>query len=314
MGANIITNDGKAPLVLSERQICSSLKGLVHELPVASAQVKSAILLAGLRSEGSTVVVEPKPSRDHTERMLASMGVNIQQERLKDGQYQISLQPPDVTKLLPLNLCIPGDFSAAAFLLAAGCIVMNSELHLLGVGMNWTRLGMLSALEDMGAQIQLENRAVDSNEEFGDLKIQYASLQGGNIEKTLVVRMIDEFPAFAVVAAFAEGQTIVRGAEELRYKESDRIRGICRGLSKLGVEIKETSHGFILNGSNKDLPGGITLNPNHDHRMAMAYVLAGLRCSNPIIIEDGQIIAQSFPGFIETLVSLGVGSIEVVDD
>ncbi len=312
MGANLVSDQGHAPLRLSHHS--RPLKGLRHETPVASAQVKSAILLAGLRADAPTVVIEPGPSRDHTERMLSAMGISIVQSRMDDGRPEIRLMPATRGGLSPLQMCIPGDFSAAAFLISAAALLPDSEVFLPGVGLNWTRSGMLSALKDMGARIRIENPRIESGEDVGNLKVSYALLHGGQIDGDLVVRMIDEFPAFAVAAAFAEGRTVVGGAAELRVKESDRIHGICQALGALGVKIEETADGFILQGCPEDLAGGVTLNPNRDHRMAMAFILAGLRCKAPIIIEEAQIINQSFPGFIQALQSLGADRIEVLDD
>jgi 3-phosphoshikimate 1-carboxyvinyltransferase len=313
MGARIASSGGCAPLRLTRRPEDHPLRGLTHQTRVASAQVKSALLLAGLGAAGPTTVIEPGPSRDHTERMLSAMGVPVQREILPDGRPQVTLLPDAVESLQPLRAAIPGDFSAAAFLLAAGAILPGSSLRFPGVGLNWTRTGMLDTLVEMGAVVRTENPTRISNEKTGTLFLRQAALDGVEVSGDRVVRMIDEFPAFAVAAAFARGTTTVRDAEELRVKESDRIRGICDGLARLGVDVIETADGFRIDGNPADLPGGVTLDPARDHRLAMAFVLAGLRCKAPVVVEGAEIISQSFPGFIETLQSLGAETIEVED-
>ncbi len=314
MGARVSAAGGYAPLRLIRRPDGRPLSGLRHETSVASAQVKSAILLAGLGADSPTTVIEPGPSRDHTERMLGAMGVPVVRESLPDGRPQIVLTPIEARSLMPLKAVIPGDFSTAAFLLTAGAILPGSALHLQRVGLNWTRTGMLDALQQMGADIHIDHITRISNEKIGHIHIRESSLSGVLIAGEGVVRMIDEFPAFAVAAAFASGETTVREANELRYKESDRIRGICVGLQRLGVDVTEMADGFRIVGDPADLPGGVILNPAGDHRLAMAFVLAGLRCEQPVVVEGAEIISQSFPGFVETLQSLGACSIEVLDD
>jgi 3-phosphoshikimate 1-carboxyvinyltransferase len=309
MGAQIVDDGGRAPLQLAKRSSNTPLRGLKHCPSVASAQVKSAILLAGLQADGPTTLIEPGPSRDHTERMLTAMGADVTTLRRVDGRPEITLAPLSGRDLKPLQMQIPGDFSAAAFLLAAGAILPGSEIALPHVGLNWTRTGFLEALQDMGVDVAIGGQTVLSNEPVGDLRIRGGDLQGTHVSGDRVVRMIDEFPAFAVTAAFARGRTVVRAAGELRYKESDRILQICQGLHTLGVNIVEHPEGFDIVGHSGDLPGGVTLYPGQDHRMAMAFTLAGLRCRKPIRIDGAEIIHQSFPGFVDTLSKLGVGTI-----
>jgi 3-phosphoshikimate 1-carboxyvinyltransferase len=304
MGVRISSTDGCAPLFLEPSAY--PLKKGTFPLEVASAQVKSCLLLAGLRSEGEVTLVEPAPSRDHTERMLREMGVNIQTRSEKQGRFpgiQTSMHPPQPLMLKPLHMEIPGDFSAAAFLLAAACIVEGSDLEIHGVGMNPTRTGLLDALNRMGASIEIHEASSQSGEPVGDLHIRYKPLKGISIAGEDVVRMIDEFPAFAIVAAFADGETVVRDAAELRYKESDRITDLCRELRKLGVEISELPDGFRVIGK-RIIQGGVA-DPRGDHRLAMAFALSGLAAKNGVKVLQPEIIHESFPNFRQVLQHLG---------
>lgn len=295
---------GHAPLVLEARAPGRALKSIRFEMPVASAQVKSCVLLAGLAADGPTVVVEPGPSRDHTERLLASQGVEIETSPMGEPAYprEIRMQPPRQA-LSPLILTLPGDFSAAAFLIVAAAITPGSSITLQGVGLNPTRTGLLDALRAMGASLDVERETVRHGEPVGDLTVRAAPLRGVEIAGDLVVRMIDEFPAFAVAAAFAQGPTVVREATELRYKESDRIQALCAGLSGLGVPVRELPDGFELPGGAP--PEGGRVDPRRDHRLAMALALAGLAGDGPVTVAGAEIIDQSFPGFVGALLGLG---------
>ncbi len=305
MGAAIsATPEGTAPLVLEARPAASKLRGMEYMLPVASAQVKTAILLAGLAADGPVTLVEPGPSRDHTERLLASMGADVQTDHPGlPGKYAaVTLCPPE-TSLRPLNLRLPGDFSSAAFLIVAGLITPGSEITIRGVGLNPTRTGLLDVLRTMDASIELENQGLQGGEPVGDLKIRHSRLQSAGIAGELVVRMIDEFPAFAVAAAFADGTSAVHEAQELRLKESDRIGALCQELQGLGARIIEQQDGFTVDGSDQIAGGRVT--PHRDHRLGMALAVAGLAARSPVMVENAGIIAESFPNFIETLRGLG---------
>jgi 3-phosphoshikimate 1-carboxyvinyltransferase len=271
-------------------------------------------LLAALQAASSTTVIEPGPSRDHTERMLKAMGVDLETDLTPEGLPRVRVAPLADGVLTPLKMRIPGDFSSAAFLLTAAAILPGSKIRLQKTGLNSTRTGLMDALRGMGHQLSTENTVIESGEPLGDVVLRSGDPVGVQVSGDLVVRMIDEFPAFAVAAAFARGQTIVREAAELRHKESDRIEGICRGLSALGLAIQPASDGFTLQGQTEDLKGGVELWPGKDHRLAMAFVLAGLRCQKPILIHGAEIIHQSFPTFLESLQALGVDSFEVLDD
>ncbi|MCB8920216.1 MAG: 3-phosphoshikimate 1-carboxyvinyltransferase [Ardenticatenaceae bacterium] len=296
MGVNIRASEGCAPLLLGESDM--PLTAVQYTLPVASAQVKSCLLLAGLVAAGPVTLREPGPSRDHTERMLRAMGVQV--DTLHEGQ--VTLHPP-TAPLRPLQMTIPGDISSAAFLIVAALIVPGSQVTLRGVGLNPTRTGLLDALRQMGARIAISNAAEVGGEPVGDLTLTADELHGTEVGGDLVVRMIDEFPAFAVAAALAEGQTVVRDATELRHKESDRITALCRELQAIGADVTETADGFIINGQPR-LPGG-TVNPHGDHRLAMSLAVAGLASAQGVIVQNAEITHESFPSFADKLVALG---------
>jgi len=303
------TESGTAPLVLSSRPIGQSLKSLVYTLPVASAQVKTCLLLAALAADGPTTLHEPGPSRDHTERMLNAMGVSVVHRPIPstDQAYETILTPPSPLDLTSLHMTIPGDISAAAFLIVAALTTPGSQVTFPGVGLNPTRTGLLDALKQMGADLQIRDPRQLHGEPVGDLTVRYSHLQGTQVSGGLVVRMIDEFPAFTIAAAHAQGQTVVREAEELRHKESDRISAMCSGLSALGVPTQELQDGFIISGG--VIPGGASVGPHGDHRLAMALGVAGLASEKPVTVTDANIITESFPDFIPTLNSLGADTI-----
>jgi len=305
MGAGIsATAKGTPPLSISPRPAALPLRSLDYKLPVASAQVKSCLLLAGLAAGGVTRLHEPGPSRDHTERMLSEMGVRIS-SLVNEGEYPYSVEllPPAAQKLSPLQAAIPGDFSSAAFLIAAALFVPGSELTLNGVGLNPTRTGLLEALKAMGADIQICKTGHQAGEPLGDLKVRYSRLIGGTVSGQLVVRMIDEFPVFAVAAAYAHGPTRICQASELRHKESDRIAALVLELNKLGVKAEESLDGFTVYG--RGAVNGGTVDPHKDHRLAMALAVAGLASQEPVAVQNAtSLIGESFPGFIATLRSL----------
>ncbi|WP_448098292.1 3-phosphoshikimate 1-carboxyvinyltransferase [Luteibacter yeojuensis] len=286
MGASIETNDGKPPLRIHGG---TGLKGIVYEPPVASAQIKSALLLAGLYADGFTEVVEPHPTRDYTESMLKAFGWPIEyspgRARLEGGHI-----------LRAVDVDVPADFSSAAFFIVAACIVPGSELRLKAVGLNPRRTGLLAALELMGADIRVENERNSGGEDIGDLVVRHAPLHGVALPLEIVPDMIDEFPALFVAAAVAEGMTTIRGAAELRVKESDRIASMAHGLKACGVLVDELPDGAIIRGGTI---GGGSIDSHGDHRIAMSFAIAGLVASAPIAIGDCANVATSFPGFME---------------
>ncbi|MEO1288710.1 MAG: 3-phosphoshikimate 1-carboxyvinyltransferase [Chloroflexota bacterium] len=292
MGANITGVDGKCPLTVEPAQ----LKGIHYEMPVASAQVKSAVLLAGLFADSPTTVVEPGPARDHTERMLRAMGADI----TVDGN-EITIQP--TSDLQAMNLTVPGDFSSAAFLIVAGLIVPDSDLTITGVNLNPTRTGLIDVLKQMGANIIVTATGEEAGEPVGDIHVQYTDLQGTEIGGDVVVRMIDEFPVLMVASLYAEGETIVRDARELRVKETDRIAVMANELRKLGAEIEEREDGFRIVGKQSLM--GNTVDGHDDHRVAMSLTIAGLLADEMTVVTDAKCAGDSFPGFSETLEKLG---------
>ena len=288
MGAAIETTDGHAPLALSP----APLHGIDYTLPVASAQVKSCLELAALGADAPVTLHEPGPSRDHTARMLRAMGATVISNGLAETVHPASA-------LRPLDGTLPGDISSAAFLLAAAAIVPGSRITVADVGLNPTRTGVLDVLSAMGARISAANEHVEFGEPVGDVTLEAAPLHGVEIAGDLVVRSIDEFPALAAVAAFAEGDTVVREAEELRYKETDRIAAIVAQLGALGTGVEERPDGFTVRGGT--LTGG-TARANGDHRLAMSMALCGLRA--PVAVEGAEILNESFPEFESLLSSL----------
>lgn len=300
MGAQIEAINDRAPLRIAP----AALHGIRYEMPVASAQVKSALLLAALFAEGSTEVVEAGPSRDHTERMLSAMGVQIE---TVDGVVRLT---PGAA-LQPLDLTVPGDFSSAAFLMVAGAIVPDSEIVIRGVNINETRTGLFDVLQAMGAQITIENEALEAGEPIGDVHVRHSALRGIDVGGELVVRMIDEFPAFMLAALMAEGETVVRDARELRVKETDRIAVMATELRKLGANIEEREDGFRVIGPQR-LRGAL-VEGHDDHRVAMSLAIAGMVAEGETIVHDARCARDSFPGFTATMAGLK-GCIEAYDE
>ncbi len=295
MGADIGGREGGRLLPLSIRG--RELAGFDYTLPVASAQVKSALLLAGLYAGGLVIVREPGPSRDHTERMLAAMGAPI----VRRGPVITSESPPG--PLGPVDLTIPGDFSSAAFLLAAAACTPGSDVTIPGVGVNPTRRGLLDALIEMGADIAMHNWAESGGEPTGDLHVRPAALAGITLSGDIIPTLIDELPVFAVIATQAHGQTVVRDAAELRVKETDRIATTVAELRKLGAAIEPTADGFIIEGPTR--LKGARVDSHGDHRLAMALAVAGLLAEGATAVEDADCVSDSFPGFADVLARLG---------
>lgn len=292
MGANIEENDGRAPIHVYPAQ----LKGMQHELTVASAQVKSCLLLAGLYADGPTTVIEPGPARDHTERMLKALGADLS----IDGN-NVTLTPGQ--PLQPFEITIPADISSAAFLLAAGAVVPDSKFQITNVNTNPTRTGILEALQQMGLNIELEDEVETGGEPVATMIVKSTPVQGAHISGDLVVRMIDEFPALMVVATQASGDTRVADAHELRVKETDRIAVMAGELRKMGLVIEEYDDGFCVSGR-QQLKGAV-VDGHDDHRVAMSLTIAGLVAEGETIVEDARCVNDSFPGFVEVLQTLG---------
>lgn len=286
MGACVEGGDGgRPPLRITGGQ---RLRGIDYRMPVASAQVKSALLLAGLYASGATAVTEPAPTRDHTERMLGAFGRPVTREagtvRLLESGGALSACPVDV----------PADISSAAFFLVGASIAPGSELRLTGVGVNPTRTGIIDVLRRMGADIRIDQPRESGGEPVADLVVRHAPLRGIEIPPALVPLSIDEFPAIMVAAACAEGETVLSGAGELRVKESDRIAAIAGGLAALGVSVEERADGLRVRGGR--VSGGV-VDSFGDHRIAMAFAIAALRAEGPVTVMDTRNVATSFPGF-----------------
>jgi len=273
------------------------LKGIAYQSPVASAQIKSSILLAGLQAEGTTSVTEPHLSRDHTERMLQAFGVNVSREGLT-----VSVQGGQVLKGREIQ--VPGDISSAAFLIAAVMVVPDSTLLIRNVGINPTRTGIIDVVRAMGGQIELQNQRVVNEEPVADLFVQHSELTGTIIEGDLIPRLIDEIPVIAVMATQAQGRTIIRDAEELRVKETDRIATVVSELSKFGAKVTPTDDGMIIEGPTKLT--GVAIDSLGDHRIGMAMAIAGLIAEGETTIANAEAINVSFPGFAQLLDNLTV--------
>lgn len=294
MGAEIDTSNGTPPLHIRGGR---PLHGIRYELPVASAQVKSALLLAGLYAAGETEIVEPHPTRDYTERMLAAFGWPIEfspgHARLAGGHH-----------LRAIDVDVPADFSSAAFFLVAASLVPGSDLRLVRVGLNPRRTGLLHALRLMGADIVIENQHEAGGETVGDLLVRHAPLHGIELPPALVPDMIDELPVLFIAAAAASGTTVIRGAAELRVKESDRIAVMADGMRAIGAAIEETPDGAIIRGSRF---GSGAVETHLDHRIAMSFAVAGLIAEGIVRINDCGHVATSFPGFMELANGCGFG-------
>ncbi len=294
MGARINTTDGHAPLHVHGARV---LQGATHTPPVASAQVKSALLLAGLYADGDTVVRERHPTRDYTERMLAAFGCPV---AFEPGHVRLGAGG----RLDAIDVDVPGDFSSAAFFLVAASLVRHSALRLRGVGLNPRRTGLLNAMQLMGANVRVEARRKLAGEAVGDLVVKHARLHGIDLPEATVPDMIDEFPALFVAAAAASGTTSVSGVGELRVKESDRLAVMAAALRTLGIGVEESSDGARITGGR--LRGG-SVHSRGDHRIAMSLAVAGQIADAPVVIRDCANVATSFPGFMQLANDCGMG-------
>lgn len=299
MGARIQATDGRHPPFTVEGR---RLHGIEYELPVASAQVKSALCFAALLADGETTIVEPVASRDHTERLLAACGARIE----RDGNVITVFNADEIE--LPAEVTVPGDPSSAAFMIAAGLLVPGSRLILEGCGVNWTRTGFMQVAGRMGAVIlaDLEEPAfeeeIPTDEPVSEIDVTAGPLTGTTVEPEEVPLAIDELPLVALLGCFADGETVVRGAQELRFKESDRIAAVVDGLNGLGGDAEATEDGFVVRGTGR-LAGG-TIDARGDHRLAMLGAVAGLASSDGVEVIGAEAIDISYPGFLDDLASL----------
>jgi 3-phosphoshikimate 1-carboxyvinyltransferase len=275
----------------------SRLSAIEYELPVASAQVKSAILLAGLRASGTTIVIEPLPTRDHTERLMKWLGLPIE---IDPERHRVSVTGS--REPFAFEAKVPGDISSAAPLLAAAALVPGSQVTVADVGRNPTRTAFLTFLARMGAKVEIEPVGSSDPEPVGNITVRHAELRAVEIGANNVAELIDELPLVGILGALAEGTTVVRGAGELRVKESDRIAGLVAGLRELGADADELPDGFTVTGPSK-LNGG-AVDARGDHRLAMAFSIAALASDGPVAVDGLNSVADSFPGFLETLESL----------
>ncbi len=299
MGVTVDTAEGGRPPLRIKGG--SALKAIHYDMPMASAQVKSCVLLAGLYATGETSVSEPAPTRDHTERMLRGFGYPV----MKRGNT-VSLVGGG--RLQGVHIDVPADISSATFFMVAASIAPESDVLLQHVGVNPTRIGVINILRAMGGDITLDNERVVGGEPVADIRVRSAQLKGIEIPEDQVPLAIDEFPALFIAAACAEGKTVLRGAEELRVKESDRIQVMADGLQTLGVQAQPTPDGIEIvgKGSSPQVMGGGAIECHHDHRIAMSFAIAGLRASAPIHIKGADNVATSFPNFVELAKYVGM--------
>lgn len=303
MGAQFTTRSGGClPITITG---APSPVPIVYELPVASAQIKSAVLLAGLNTPGRTTVIEPQPTRDHTERMLGHFGteVVITVKPGAPGAKEITLtgQP----ELTGAEVRVPGDISSAAFPLVAALLVPDSKITLTGVGVNPLRSGLIETLREMGAAISIDNPRNEGGEPVADLTVVTSGLKGVTVSGARAPRMIDEYPILAVAAAYAQGVTRLEGLAELRVKESDRLDAIVRGLTAAGVEVEASDDALTVKGGGGPPPGGARIEARLDHRIAMAFLVLGMVAEAPVEIDDATTIDTSFPGFADLMNGLG---------
>ena len=301
MGASIESSNGKLPISILPTSL---QKQYTYELPVASAQVKSSILLAALALGTGVEIIEPIQTRDHTERMLKNFGANLK-ITTEGSKNIIQLSPSN--NLHAKTYTVVGDISSAAFLIVAALISDSPRLEITNVGMNPSRTGVLQALQNMGADIEVRNQRLESGEPCADLLIKKSVLKGVELSGDIIPNIIDEIPIISVAAAFAEGETIIRDAEELRVKESDRLKAVSDGFTKLGIAHKNFEDGMSIMGSPSELliEQPISIESHEDHRIAMSFLIAGLKCSKPITVKDCKNIFTSFPNFIELIYSIG---------
>ena len=300
MGAMIESNKGCAPLTFNKSQL---VKEFLYEMPIASAQLKSCLLLAAISSNMKLTLHENKVSRDHTERMLKYFGANIATKKY-EGRQDIILDTNN--KLEAKDYSVVGDFSSASFLIVAALITKDSSITIKNVGINETRFTLLEILKKMGSDINIKNRSICCGEEVADIEVSSSALSGISIDEESIPKIIDEIPILSIAASFAEGETSITGAGELRFKESDRLMAIEEGLNKLGVSYKSSDDSIVIMG-NRDLniSKEVNINSFGDHRIAMSFLIAGLRFDSEVHVNDCKNIDTSFPSFFETFSSLG---------
>jgi 3-phosphoshikimate 1-carboxyvinyltransferase len=305
MGAEVVARSGdRLPLSIKGG---AKMAPITYRVPVPSAQVKSAVLLAGLGLEGITTVIEPVATRDHTERMLKGFGADITASPSADGATTIRLVGRP--QLKGQAIAVPADPSSAAFLIVAGLLVEGSDVTVENVLLNPARTGLIATLKEMGADLSIENERLSGGETIGDVHVRASKLRGVAVPPERAPSMVDEYPVLAVAAAFAKGSTIMEGLEELRVKESDRLAAVARGLEANGVACREGEASLVVEGAGDGRPvkGGGTVPTHLDHRIAMSFLVMGLAAERPVTVDDSATIATSFPSFVELLERLGAG-------
>ena len=300
-GARFVTREGgRLPIAVTG---ATDPIPITYRLQVASAQVKSAVLLAGLNAPGYTTVIEPEPTRDHTELMLRHFGAELEISEGDDGASHIRLTGHP--ELSGRQVVVPGDPSSAAFPAVAAAILPGSDVTLTGVGMNPRRTGLFETLIEMGADIDRRNECIEAGEPVADLRIRGGRLRGVEVPPERAPRMIDEYPILAVAAALAKGDTVMRGVKELRVKESDRLAAVAQGLSACGVSVEEGDDYLIVHGKGRQAPGGGVVATDLDHRIAMSFLVLGAASEKPVRVDDAGPIDTSFPGFVDLMNKLG---------
>tara|TARA_Y100001934_G_C12312673_1_gene755753 strand:+ start:310 stop:1656 length:1347 start_codon:yes stop_codon:yes gene_type:complete len=302
MGVNFITSNNKLPITIKGN---SKLIPIKYKLPVSSAQIKTSILLAGLNTMGITEIIEPYTSRNHSENLLKYFGAKIKFNSTSSGVNRVLIEGGNILMAKQVN--IPGDISSAAFTIVAASIIPNSKIRILNVGINIYRIGILDALELMGADIKKENiRINEFNEPISDINVSYSKLKPLKLNKSFSSKMIDEYPILAIAAATATGKSVFRGLSELRHKESDRFEAIIEGLNKCGVLTSSKNDDIIIHGNRNKIKGGVTIDCKYDHRIAMAFIILGTISKKPIEVVGCNSIITSYPNFYDQMRYIGL--------
>ena len=301
MGINFHSSNGLLPLIVYGTNEILPIK---YNSPISSAQVKTSILLAGLNAKGTSEIIEPYTSRDHSENLLKYFGANIKYNSKTSGKNKVLITGGNALKSCAIE--IPGDISSAAFVIVAAIIIPGSDIIVKNVGINYFRKGVIEALEKMGAKISIENKFTNNfNEPVADISVKYSKIKGITLDSTYSSRLIDEYPILAIAAAVASGKSVFKGLSELRHKESDRFNGIIDGLKASGIKVEAKNDDIIIYGNLSRIKGGITINCQYDHRIAMSFLVLGAVAENPIKVIGCNSISTSYPNFISELNSMG---------
>ena len=301
MGINFNSSNGLLPLIVYGTNEILPIK---YNSPISSAQVKTSILLAGLNAKGTSEIIEPYTSRDHSENLLKYFGANIKYNSKTSGKNKVLITGGNALKSCAIE--IPGDISSAAFIIVAAIIIPGSDIIVKNVGINYFRKGVLEALEKMGAKISIENKFTNNfYEPVADISVKYSKIKGITLDSTYSSRLIDEYPILAIAAAVASGKSVFKGLSELRHKESDRFNGIIDGLKASGIKVEAKNDDIIIYGNLSKIKGGITINCQYDHRIAMSFLVLGAVAENPIKVIGCNSISTSYPNFISELNSMG---------